>query len=48
VGGVDEQEGEAGEVRWIAGAVVVQVGVHGPAEVVRGEQVHPPVTDDRR
>ena len=48
VGGVEVEEGEAGEVGRSAGCAVVDGGVHGPAEVVGGEQVHPAVADDRR
>jgi hypothetical protein len=46
--GVVVEEGVAGEVRWVSGILVVQGGVHGPYEVVHGEQVHPAAADDGR
>ena len=48
VGGVEVQEGEPDEVRHRVARRLVDGGVHGSAEVVGGEQVHPAVADDRR
>ena len=48
MGGVDVEEGEAREVGLPAAGAVVDGGVHGAAEVVGGQQVHPAVADDGR
>ena len=47
MGRVELEEGEAGEVRLSTTGSVVDGCMHGSAQVVAGEQIHPAVADDR-